>query len=86
MADGPQPQPGIMEISLYEGGASSLAGIENVIKLSSNENPWGPSDKAIEAVIHRRTDLAEEVIALDARIDELEARIDELRRADGGGE
>ena len=50
MADGPQPQPGIMEISLYEGGASSLAGIENVIKLSSNENPWGPSDKAIEAV------------------------------------
>ncbi|MCB1358047.1 MAG: aminotransferase class I/II-fold pyridoxal phosphate-dependent enzyme, partial [Maritimibacter sp.] len=50
MADGPTPQPGIMEISLYEGGAASLAGIENVIKLSSNENPWGPSDKAIEAM------------------------------------
>ncbi|HCQ64554.1 MAG TPA: histidinol-phosphate transaminase [Rhodobacteraceae bacterium] len=50
MSDGPKPQPGIMEISLYEGGASSLAGVENVIKLSSNENPWGPSDKAVGAV------------------------------------
>jgi len=50
MSDGPKPQPGIMEISLYEGGASSLAGVENVIKLSSNENPWGPSDKAVEAI------------------------------------
>jgi len=50
MSDGPKPQPGIMEISLYEGGASSVAGIDNVIKLSSNENPWGPSDKAVEAL------------------------------------
>ncbi|MDQ7261596.1 histidinol-phosphate transaminase [Paracoccus sp. PS-1] len=45
------PQPGIMEISLYEGGASKVAGVENVVKLSSNENPFGPSDKAREAVI-----------------------------------
>ncbi len=50
MTDGPKPQPGILEISLYEGGASSVDGVENVIKLSSNENPWGPSDKAVEAV------------------------------------
>ena len=34
-------------------------------------------NKAIEAVIHRRTDLAEEVIALDARIDELEVELEE---------
>ena len=45
------PQPGIMEISLYEGGASKVAGVENVVKLSSNENPFGPSEKAREAVI-----------------------------------
>ncbi|MCB1337243.1 MAG: histidinol-phosphate transaminase [Maritimibacter sp.] len=50
MSHGPQPQPGILEIELYESGASSVAGIDNVIKLSSNENPWGPSDKAIEAM------------------------------------
>ena len=45
------PQPGIMEIALYEGGAAKVAGVENVVKLSSNENPFGPSEKAREAVI-----------------------------------
>lgn len=43
------PQPGIMDIALYEGGASHVAGVERVIKLSSNENPLGPSPKAIAA-------------------------------------
>ena len=43
------PQPGIMDIALYEGGAAKIAGVENVTKLSSNENPFGPSDKAREA-------------------------------------
>lgn len=45
------PQPGIMEIALYQSGASKVAGVENVVKLSSNENPFGPSDKARDAVI-----------------------------------
>lgn len=49
-ADGLTPQPGILEIELYEGGTSSLAGHSNVVKLSSNENPWGPPDSAREAV------------------------------------
>ncbi len=40
------PQPGILDIAPYQGGASHVAGIENVVKLSSNENPLGPSDKA----------------------------------------
>ena len=40
------PQPGILDIALYQGGAAHVAGIENVVKLSSNENPLGPSDKA----------------------------------------
>ncbi|MCV2448058.1 histidinol-phosphate transaminase [Paracoccus sp. DMF] len=45
------PQPGIMEIALYQGGAAKVAGVENVVKLSSNENPFGPSEKAREAVV-----------------------------------
>lgn len=44
-----RPQPGIMDIALYQGGASHVDGLENVIKLSSNENPLGPSDAAIKA-------------------------------------
>lgn len=43
------PQPGIMDISLYEGGASHVEGKSNVLKLSSNENPLGASDAAKEA-------------------------------------
>ena len=45
-----RPQPGIMDIDLYQGGTSHLAGLSNVVKLSSNENPFGPSPKAIEAI------------------------------------
>ncbi|GHE97709.1 histidinol-phosphate aminotransferase [Aliiroseovarius zhejiangensis] len=44
-----EPQPGIMQIKPYVGGASSVDGVANVIKLSSNENPFGPSPLAIEA-------------------------------------
>jgi histidinol-phosphate aminotransferase len=49
MTTTPTPQPGIMDIALYQSGASQIAGVENVIKLSSNENPWGPSERAVEA-------------------------------------
>jgi histidinol-phosphate aminotransferase len=44
-----RPQPGILEIALYRGGESSLAGRSDVLKLSSNENPFGPSPHAIAA-------------------------------------
>ncbi len=44
------PQPGIMDIALYQGGQSHVAGVADVVKLSSNENPFGPSPKAIQAV------------------------------------
>ncbi|MGJ8623187.1 MAG: histidinol-phosphate transaminase [Yoonia sp.] len=57
MADGIQPQPGILDIALYVGGASSLAGQSNVLKLSSNENPLGPSDAAKEAVVRAARDM-----------------------------
>jgi histidinol-phosphate aminotransferase len=35
-----------MEIALYVSGQSSLEGRDEVLKLSSNENPYGPSPKA----------------------------------------
>ena len=44
-----QPQPGIMEIKLYQGGQSHVEGVSDIVKLSSNENPFGPSEKAKEA-------------------------------------
>lgn len=44
------PQPGIMEIALYQSGAAHVEGVANVVKLSSNENPFGPSPRAIAAV------------------------------------
>jgi histidinol-phosphate aminotransferase len=49
MTDAIRPQPGIMDIALYEGGKAAVAGMTNVVKLSSNENPFGPSDRAKEA-------------------------------------
>lgn len=49
MQDAIRPQPGILDIALYEGGAASVAGVTNALKLSSNENPFGASDKTKEA-------------------------------------
>ena len=49
MNDAIHPQPGILDIALYEGGKSNIAGVANAVKLSSNENPFGPSDKAKDA-------------------------------------
>jgi len=43
------PQPGIMDIALYQGGAASVEGVADVIKLSSNENLYGPSPRASDA-------------------------------------
>ncbi len=43
------PQPGIMDIALYQGGDSRLPGRDDVLKLSSNENPYGPSPAAVAA-------------------------------------
>ncbi len=43
------PQPGIMDIALYVSGESAIAGRSEVLKLSSNENHYGCSDKAREA-------------------------------------
>ena len=51
------PQPGIMEIELYQGGKSAIAGRTDVLKLSSNENPLGPVPAAVDAVAAAAADM-----------------------------
>ncbi len=44
-----RPQPGIMDIAPYQGGRAKIAGRDDAVKLSSNENPFGPGERAREA-------------------------------------
>src|SRR5215468_10301825 len=72
---GPAPQPGILKISPYVPGESSVPGGVTPIKLSSNETPLGPSPKAVAAYkagadeLHRYPDGA--VLALRRAIAKL---------------
>ncbi len=50
MTDSPQPQPGILNIALYQGGAAHLPGVADPVKLSSNENPFGCSPLVATAI------------------------------------
>jgi histidinol-phosphate aminotransferase len=43
------PKPGILDIDTYDAGHSDAPGVARVIKLSSNESPFGPSLKALSA-------------------------------------
>jgi histidinol-phosphate aminotransferase len=43
------PRPGVLSIAPYVGGESGAHGANRAIKLSANENPYGPSPAAIEA-------------------------------------
>ena len=43
-------RPGILDISPYVGGRSSVPGVAKVWKLSSNESPLGPGPAALEAL------------------------------------
>ena len=45
----PTPKPGVLDAPLYIPGEHKLPGFEEPIILSANENPLGPSPKAIEA-------------------------------------
>ena len=45
----PTPKPGILDIAPYVGGKSSIAGVAEPMKLSSNENALGAGEKAREA-------------------------------------
>ncbi|MEJ6392406.1 histidinol-phosphate transaminase [Gymnodinialimonas sp. 2305UL16-5] len=44
------PQPGILDIALYQSGESEIAGHADPLKLSANENPFGPSPAAMDAM------------------------------------
>ena len=44
-----KPKPGIMEISPYVGGRHAVGGVDNPIKLSSNESALGASPLAVAA-------------------------------------
>jgi histidinol-phosphate aminotransferase len=48
---GPRPRPGVLDIAPYVPGTSALPGTHPVIKLSSNETPFGPSPRAVEAYL-----------------------------------
>ncbi|MCI4663673.1 MAG: histidinol-phosphate transaminase [Neomegalonema sp.] len=45
----PEPNPWLAQISPYVGGDAGAPGARRMIKLSSNENPMGPSPRAIDA-------------------------------------
>src|SRR5882724_11778873 len=47
--NGPQARPEVLGIAAYVGGEARLPGINRVIKLSSNEGPFGPPPAAREA-------------------------------------
>jgi len=49
LASAPDPKASIHQISPYQAGKSKADGATRIIKLSSNENPLGPSPKALEA-------------------------------------
>ena len=54
----PTPKPGILDISPYVGGRSSVAGVAKVVKLSSNESPLGPSPAALAALEEAKASLS----------------------------
>jgi histidinol-phosphate aminotransferase len=55
---GPTPRQGILDIAPYVPGTSALPGAHPVIKLSSNESPFGPSPRAVEAFINAAPSLS----------------------------
>lgn len=57
MTDQIRPQPGIMDIALYVSGEAKIEGRDEVLKLSSNENHYGCSDRAREAYLRAAQNL-----------------------------
>jgi histidinol-phosphate aminotransferase len=45
----PRPKPGVLHTSPYVPGARAIEGAAQVVKLSSNESPLGPSPRALSA-------------------------------------
>jgi histidinol-phosphate aminotransferase len=53
-----RPRQGILDIAAYVPGKSALAGSGPVIKLSSNETPFGPSTRAVDAYLAEAKNLS----------------------------
>jgi len=53
----PRLRPGILDLKPYRAGDSTLQGVDQVIKLSSNEGAFGPSPRAMEALRTAATDM-----------------------------
>ncbi len=54
---GPRPRPEVMQIHAYVGGEAKLPGVNRIIKLSSNEGPFGPPPGAQAAAIRTAGEL-----------------------------
>ena len=50
-----QSKRSIENINIYKGGKSSVTGKDNIIKLSSNENSYGPSPKVLNYINKSKT-------------------------------
>ncbi len=55
--DVPVPVPGVMDVPDYFQGASSAPGIDQPIKLSSNENVYGSSPRVADAICDAATEV-----------------------------
>ncbi len=53
----PRPNPSVLNIAPYVGGEAQLAGVNRVIKLSSNEGAFGPPPAAITALQRAATEM-----------------------------
>lgn len=72
------PQPGIMDIELYQAGDSRIDGRSDVLKLSANENPFGCSPKAAAAVAQSVTRLHRYPSVDHAELRQVIARVHDL--------
>ncbi len=75
------PKSHILELPIYEGGANGLGKDIPIIKLSSNENPAGPSVKAIEAFKQASTELAKYPDSSQSELREAIASVHRLDRS-----
>ncbi len=57
MNDRPMPRPEILELRPYVQGKSQLKWVLQPVKLSSNESPYGPSPRALQAYLDVQTKL-----------------------------
>ncbi len=52
----PAPRPSILDIEPYVAGEARIPGVNRIVKLSSNEGPFGPPPSAVEAMARAAAD------------------------------